>query len=411
MGFSLGAFGRGFATAAVTDKKETEDRVNDLVDQAYLEKLKDAKELRKDRKAKRESLISLANQYKAMGITEESQIAGLIAVGPEAAARNLELLQATAQTYRQQDKVFDINSFVKGTGIEGLTIEDGINRIMGEAQPADQDFVMDIPGAKKDRGVLGGLFADPQKIAQKRMEERESVYGESMGQLAAETGDLTYGDVGQVSLDLGAMFLPDEDRDLDRRIKEAQANLTETQVKELKAEIEQLQAGTMEPDDMRSNYRLISSILGPQLLSQSGTVAGWDDVGGRIVQGDESKEKTQELNENLNDLNQKVIGLMQGPNKMTLDNAIKYAGKTFVPEYYAPKKETDEEKAAREAREAASVPGSAESVVASEAERIAGIQNDKVQRAQVNSLKRKLAAPPYNMTNKEILDTLAQYNL
>lgn len=407
MGFSLGAFGRGFATAAVADKKETEDRINSLVDEAYVEKLRDAKELRKERKAKRESLISLANQYKAMGITEESQIAGLISVGPEAAARNLELLQATAQSYRQQDKAFDINSFVKGTGIEGLTIEDGINRIMGEAQPADQDFVMDIPGAKKDRGILGGIFADPAKIAAKRLEEREQVGGESMAGLAAETGDLTYGDVGQVSLDLGAMFLPDEDRALDKRIKEATANLSEAQVAQINAEIADLEAGKMDPTDMRANYRLISSVLGPQLLSQAGTVAGWDDVGGRIVQGDESKEKTQELNDNLNDLNQRVIGLMQGPNKMTLENAIAFAGKTILPQYYGQKEDGGDGGEKGDAI----VPGSAESVVASEAERIAGIQNDKVQRAQVNSLKRKLAAPPYNMTNKEILDTLAQYNL
>jgi hypothetical protein len=346
MAFSLGAFARGFAQAAVTDRKETEDRINELVDTAYKDKLLTAKELRKENKAKREKLRGLANQYKLLGIEDEAQIAGLIAIGPEAAAQNYQLLLDTAKVYREQGKAFDVNAFVKGTGVEGLTIEEGINRVIGTTKPADQNFVMDLPGTQDPRNKL--LFGDPRAIAQARIAEQEQAFGESFADLTAETGEREFGDTGDVTLDIGAMFLEDRDRDIQRQTLEAslaqiiaQTKASDAQAKKLKAEVDQLKGfGPVNLSETRTLTTAISKELGADISNEAGSTVDWDPETGEYKEVAQARNDFREVRQKAAEITNSVISLMQGTYTdtngdvvpaMPYNKALQYAKDNIIP--------------------------------------------------------------------------------
>ncbi len=346
MAFSLGAFGRGLAKAAVTDRTGTEDRINELVDTAYKERLLTAKELRKENKAKREKLTGLANQYKLLGIEDEAQIAGLIAIGPEAAAQNYQLILDTAKAYRERGKAFNVKAFVKGTGVEGLTIEEGINRVIGTTKPADQNFVMDLPGTQDPRNKL--LFGDPRAIAQARIAEQEQAFGESFADLTAETGEREFGDTGDVTLDIASMFLEDPDRDLNRQIAEAnlaqiiqQTNLSEAQTAQLKRETDLLkQYGSVPPEKVPTMYKLVNSQLGGDIANEAGVTVDWDPETQEYIDAGEERGHFREVSQEAVRVNGDVIDLIRGTYRdaddkllpaMEFDNALEYAKANIIP--------------------------------------------------------------------------------
>ena len=350
MSFSLGAFARGFGEAYSADKAETKDRITKLVDTAYNERRLEAKELRKERKAQRKMLREYGAQFKNLGISNEAQIVGLLGGGAKAAEKNIAILEATAKEYGNQGKVFDANAFVKGVGIAGLTLEDGINSIMGKAAPADQNYVMDIPGVQKREGILSSILPDPTKFAASLLEERGSISGESMADLVAETGDRIYGDIGEVSLDRAKLYIPGEDRELDRKLKEsqlataeAQREYTKSQTSLHNAKTKKIQSGAMEPAELQQFGNGVNKSLGLAMVNAGPAMKDYDPLTNKYVFSSESRElhaaffvaQAQTISD--------VKALVQGQYavdgqklpKMPYDQAIQWTLENIIPDRFS----------------------------------------------------------------------------
>jgi len=201
MAFKLGAFTRGFTSAAVTDKKETESEIKEIIKTSYIQQLEEAKELRKERKAKRQSLTEIGNQLKLLNLSD-TQVAGILANGVSGAKNTLEQLQATAIAYGKAEKAFDVNDFVTASEESNLTIKDAVDRVMGTLKkPAGG---AKLPGVAQQET----FFGPTTKFAEGQVAQLEQGFGEEFGSLQAEVaGDYEYGELPTVGIDYARWVL------------------------------------------------------------------------------------------------------------------------------------------------------------------------------------------------------------
>ena len=230
MAFKFGAFARGFAEAAVADKREKETEVKEIIKTSYTQALQEAKELRKERKAKREQLKNIGNQLKMMDMTD-SQVAGVLAKGVDGAKKTLELLQATALEYGKQNKTFNVNDFVSASTEANITIEDAVDRVMGTLKVAEGGAK--LPSLAQQDTFFGSM----DKFTERQLGQLQEGFGEDLGALQAEiAGQYEYGELPKATVDIAKMGLPDPMADLNKRAKELEIQIAEAELeKESKA--------------------------------------------------------------------------------------------------------------------------------------------------------------------------------
>jgi len=276
MGFSLGAFARGFAESYSEDKKEQEDQVRDLIKTSYATTLEEAKVLRKERKAKREKLKQLGTQLQAMNLSD-SQVAGILSMGVDGANRQLEVLTSASEKFGSD---FKIENFVKATEEAGLTIDDAIDRIMGT--PVASTGTAKLPEVAQ----VKTLFGTSDKAARKQLELLQGTFGEDFAQLQSEvTGEREYGELPKVSIDYTQLGQETPEDKLAREIKELQKQKLEKEINEID-----------DPDDLtplqeQSLVRGMNNLIAPLVAQQFGTKLTWD--GSNYILPEEASAKAK----------------------------------------------------------------------------------------------------------------------
>lgn len=262
MGFNLGAFARGFAERATEDRREQEDQVKDIIKASYTYTLEEAKNLRKERRAKREELKDIGNQLKAMNLSD-AQVAGILGTGVNGAKRQIEILQSAAAKYGDQ---FDINNFVSAAEESNLTIDDAIDRIMGTPIVGAQQQA-NIPEAAQVRT----LFGTSDRVAQEQLKMMQGAFGEDFAKLQAEvSGQYQYGDLPEIKVDYTGLAAktPDE---------QTEAEIKQLQLEKLQKELNEVD----KPDDLtalqeQSLVRGLNNLLAPIVAKQFGTTLSWN---------------------------------------------------------------------------------------------------------------------------------------
>lgn len=319
MAFKIGAFARGFATAAVEEKKEKENEVKELVKASYLDSLQEAKELRKERKAKREKLKELGAQLKQFGFSD-AQSAGLLSMGEDGAKRLLEL----GQTAKINNKDFDVAAFYQVAEDSDLTLDDAINRTMGELKKPATD---QLPGFAKQTSFLGG---DMTGFAKEQFGQYESSFGEDYQQLRAEAaGEYEYGELPSGTIDYSMLKLDKtEEEKLRLTIAKKQLALAEKELKE--ADENDLTIG-----DQGSAGRYIKASIGANIAAHLGKGITYDKdrgyIGPKGQQAILSKAETM-----LNRATERGIAFINAsPSKSTaLNGAVTHLIDTYLPELY-----------------------------------------------------------------------------
>jgi len=228
MAFSFGAFARGFAQAAVEDKREKEEEIKEIIKTSYTQSLEDAKEFRKERKAKREKLKSIGQQLKMMNMSD-SQVAGVLSNGVDGAQKTLDLLQATALEYGKQGRAFEVNDFVSASEESNLTLDDAVNRVMGTVKVPEAGA--DLPSLAEQSTIFGSL----DKFTQSQVSQLEEGFGEDLAKLQAEArGDLEYGELPTATVDIAKMGMPDPVDALNERAKQLDIQIKELELEEAK---------------------------------------------------------------------------------------------------------------------------------------------------------------------------------
>jgi hypothetical protein len=275
MAFKIGAFARGFAESAVADKREKENEVKDLLRNSFAQSLQEATELRKERRARREQLSEIGTQLKALNLSE-AQVAGILANGPEGAKRQMDLLINTAAEYGKANKPFVIGDFVKGAEDSNLTIEEGINRIMGDLPTGSTEF--ELPSFARQKT----LFGTGERFAREQIGRLEGAFGESYGALQAESrGEFTRGELPTVTIDYAKMGLPSPTADLQRKELELKIAKLEKDLND-DTKFDALSVG-----EQRSARRDFSSILEKVL----GVKLSYDEESGRYITAEGQEEK------------------------------------------------------------------------------------------------------------------------
>lgn len=266
MAFKIGAFARGFATAAVEEKKEKENEIKELVKASYLDSLQEAKELRKDRKAKREKLKELGAQLKQFGFSD-AQSAGLLSMGEEGAKRLLEL----GQTAKINNKEFDVAAFYQVAEDSDLTLDDAINRTMGELKkPATEQ----LPGFAKQTSFLGG---DMTGFAKEQFGQYESSFGEEYQQLRAEAaGEYEYGELPTGTIDYSMLKL---DKTEEEKIR---LQMAKKQLALAEKELKDADDNDMSISEQGSAGRYIKSSIGDAIAKHLGEGITYDPDRGYI---------------------------------------------------------------------------------------------------------------------------------
>lgn len=251
MAFKFGAFARGFAEAAVEDKREKEDEIKEIIKTSYVQSLEEAKELRKSRKAKREQLSNIGAQLKAMGLSD-AQAAGILANGVEGAKNTLQQLQTTAIEYGKAGQEFDVNTFVSAANESNLTIDDAISRIMGTVKPAAGG--PRLPSLTEQTTIFG----DMSKFTERQLAQLQEGFGEDLATLQAEVaGEYEFGEVPSVTIDYARMGIADPTDALRKRALELEVALAEKKLEE-----DDDKATAMKSADLRAARKDILSELG-----------------------------------------------------------------------------------------------------------------------------------------------------
>ena len=276
MGFSLGAFARGFAESYSEDKKEQEDQVRDLIKTSYATTLEEAKVLRKERKAKREKLKQLGTQLQAMNLSD-SQVAGILSMGVDGANRQLEVLTSASEKFGSD---FKIENFVTATEEAGLTIDDAIDRIMGT--PVASTGTAKLPEVAQ----VKTLFGTSDKAARKQLELLQGTFGEDFAQLQSEvTGEREYGELPKVSIDYTQLGQETPEDKLAREIKELQKQKLEKEINEID------DPDKLTPLQEQSLVRGMNNLIAPLVAQQFGTKLTWD--GSNYILPEEASAKAK----------------------------------------------------------------------------------------------------------------------
>ena len=317
MAFKIGAFARGFATAAVEEKKEKENEIKELVKASYLDSLQEAKELRKDRKAKREKLKELGAQLKQFGFSD-AQSAGLLSMGEEGAKKLLEL----GQTAKINNKDFDVAAFYQVAEDSDLTLDDAINRTMGELKkPTEKQ----LPGFASQTTFLGG---DMTKFTEGQIGQYEKSFGESYQQLKAEAaGEYEYGDLPSGTIDYSMLKL---DKTEQERL---QLELARKQMEKIDAEIDEMKAAGLTIPQQGSIANQIRDNLGNQIAQSFGVNITYDGRTGTVTGPEGEAEKIANAENRINQAVEVGIDRLNGDKaaQANIGSTITYLQDEWLP--------------------------------------------------------------------------------
>ena len=335
MAFRLGSFARGFAERAMEYKTEEENEIKELVKASYLDSLSEARENRKAVKAKREKLTNIGNELMLLGL-DETQAAGILASGPDGAARQLDLLRQAST----QIKDFDISTVVSSSGEAGISLDEAINRTIGELKAYEGP-------TEVDTGRKPSIFGASKGFQEQQFARYEKQFGENIGQLRAEAADeRVRGALPTTKIDYTKLRDPMQDIQDQLAIAQltkeqaaigmlgVQLEMDNAKIQKLLAEIDVLRKtdkDKLDPADVRATYKLIDSQLSPLIINKSGANLSWSETTGYQTGKGASDKETKAL-ENAKEINSEVMYLVRGG--MNLDDALIYATKNIIPRYY-----------------------------------------------------------------------------
>lgn len=336
MAFRLGSFARGFAERAMEYKTEEENEIKELVKASYLDNLQQARENRKAVKDKREKLTNIGNELKLMGLSD-AQAAGIISAGPEGAERQLALLRESAKSW---GKEFDINTIVSAAEDTGITLEEAVNRTIGELKQSQEPVGL---GDDRKRSIFGaGKGFEAEQFA--RLSKQ---FGEDFATIRSEAMDeRVRGELPTTKIDPSKLYRPDPLEELRRREAEAQVQIKEGEVarlpdadkmsrleiEEAEARIKKLRAGEELTDaDIRATLNIVDKQLAPILIAASGSKVKWSDTTGYVTP-EKASQAERALLQNAKEINAEVINLVRSG--VPLDTAITHATKYIIPQYY-----------------------------------------------------------------------------
>lgn len=335
MAFRLGSFARGFAERAMEYKTEEENEIKDLVKASYIDSLEQARENRKAVKARREKLTNIGNELMGLGLNE-SQAAGILASGAEGAARQLDILRQAAT----QIKDFDIQTVVSSSSDAGISLEEAVNRTIGELKEYEGPTTIDT-------GRKPSIFGARKGLQEEQFARYSEQFGEDYRQLRAEAADeRVRGELPTTTIDYTK--LRDPMRDIEYQTAVAQLTKEQASIgmlgeqlemdnlkkEKLIAEIDALRNKDEEEldlGDIRSTLNVIDRQLSNVIINKSGANISWSENTGYQTSKEATAKETQAL-ENAKEINSEVLDLVRGG--MSLDKAITYATKNIIPRYY-----------------------------------------------------------------------------
>ena len=210
MGFSFGSFARGFAEAAVKDKLERETQTKQFINAAFEDSLEQAREVRKQRREERKKLEQLGQQLQSLGLSE-SQSVGLLSKGVDAVQSDITAINAAQMKATELGLEFDLNSVVGAVENNNLTLQEGIDRIMGTPQVKP----VELPKVQEAKTGIGRAFYGTGDTQERQLQELQGAFGEDLGTLQATArGDFVRGEVEVPTINVGQLTFRDPMQDV-----------------------------------------------------------------------------------------------------------------------------------------------------------------------------------------------------
>ena len=244
MGFKLGAFVEGFATQAAEQIQADKKNARDTFKIAYSNWLDKSEEETKTRRTQQKELEEVGSMLKTLNMSD-AQALKVLEGGPTLA----KTIATQLLEVQMSDPNFNPDDFVKATDESGLTLSDGIQKMMG---------TLDTSGLGEYKAPVEGNFLfDPQRAIDRERAQLEGAFGMTTDELRAQArGQYTTEELGiEGEVDYSALGITDPMDALRRE--------------QLELQIAKLKKGDkkgMKPGDVRSFY---SNIL-PQISGELG---------------------------------------------------------------------------------------------------------------------------------------------
>lgn len=299
MGFRLSSFTAQIARRGSDERRTREEDANELLKLGFVDRMQTVREERKARKAKKEKLTAIGNALEQLGISGDG-VAGILATDIDEASATLKLLQESARTLPD----FKIDDVVKASGTSGITVQEAVDRVMGELQTTTEaDAIIQTDDS---------IFAPSQEKLRERAQEMAGAFGEDYGQVFKESeGEYVRGELPTTKIDYQALYRADPLAGLRERALKAQVESAEFDVKNLEkrekvkqdiAELErQLKEKTLKLTDAQINkiQKDLSSVdikslkpaenlsfkkeIGKEIANRLKIDVSWDDKQGWIT--------------------------------------------------------------------------------------------------------------------------------
>jgi len=307
MGFRLSSFGAQIARRGSEERRTREEQANELLKLGFVDRMQTVREERKARKAKKEKLTAIGNALEQLGISGDG-VAGILATDIDEASATLKLLQESARTLPN----FKIDDVVKASGTSGITVQEAVDRIMGELQSTTEaDAIIQTDDS---------IFAPSQEKLRERAQEMAGAFGEDYGQVFKESeGEYVRGELPKTDIDHQALYradplaglreralkaqvesaefdvanlqknqnLKEELVLLDKQIKEKDIKLTDEKIKQIQKELNTIDIKALTPAE---NLRFKKEI-GLEIANDIGIDVSWDsETGYTTIDADKNKQ-------------------------------------------------------------------------------------------------------------------------
>ena len=226
MGFKLSSFGAQIARRASEERRTREEEANELLKIGFVDRMETVREERKARRAKKEKLTAIGKSLEQLGISGDG-VAGILATDIDEASATLKLLQESARTLPD----FKIDDVVQASGTSGITVQEAVDRVMGELQTTKEaDSIIQTDDS---------FFAPSQEKLRERAQEMAGAFGEDYDQIFKESaGEYVRGELPKTNIDRQALYRADPLADLRRRQLAAQVKASEFEADNLEKNAE-----------------------------------------------------------------------------------------------------------------------------------------------------------------------------
>ena len=277
MAFNWKQFAAGFMEKAVSDFESEKAERKELFKLDYMDKLSTAREERNNRRKEKKDLTDAGNRLISLGL--DPSAAGAV-LRQEGAAGAQALYDLTSRAMAAGAKI-DPEAFVSGAYDANMTITDAIDQVMGELVPAEPGAK---PAAMQEESFFGKLF-NIESVDEKTAQYYAKTFGEDYETISAEArGEYKRGPVieGGVKIDYSMLKPEDPDAELNRKVKQAQLN-------QIEAEIKEMQTGkkkALTPSQLNSAGKTIT-----EAVSKSMNVElSWSEEGGYVLAPDQTQK-------------------------------------------------------------------------------------------------------------------------